>query len=225
VGLAAEIVEAEGEGSRELSAGQGGQYYRQHLTDDALMAFSFGVLEREQAIVAMESAQPWASFEMTDVRVVELSADSAVVVYRVQARRAGEDPYDAMIASTFVRRGVWKLAFHQQTPSPEGRPSRTRWSGGALPNGRPGIVGVELHALATLAAGVTGVDVGTSRGHRAYLRVSRVVIGSWAAERISTAPAWAVLSCSNRRRLGRSHACVARAKALAAERHPGRTLR
>jgi hypothetical protein len=118
MGLAAEVVQAEREGWQELSAGRGAQHYRQHLTDDALMAFSFGVLDREQAIESIEAAPPWASFEMSDVRVIEVTTDSAVVVYRVQARRAGEEPYDAMVASVFARQdGVWKLAFHQQTPT------------------------------------------------------------------------------------------------------------
>lgn len=112
------LVDVEREGWEALSSGRGGAYYREHLTDDALMAFSFGVMTRDEAIAAMESAPPWASYEMKDPRVVELTEDSGVVVYAVEARRDGQEPYSAVVSSTFVRRdGVWKLAFHQQTPA------------------------------------------------------------------------------------------------------------
>jgi hypothetical protein len=39
------------------------------------------------------------------------------VVYRVNAQRAGEEPYAAIVSSTFLRGdGRWLLAFHQQSP-------------------------------------------------------------------------------------------------------------
>ena len=82
------------------------------------MAFSFGVMTRDEAIAAMESAPPWASFELKDPRVIELTEDSGVVVYAVAARRDGQEPYSAVVSSTFVRQdGMSKLAFHQQTPA------------------------------------------------------------------------------------------------------------
>ena len=112
------LIDVEREGWEALSSGRGGAYYREHLADNALMAFPFGVMTRDEAIAAMESAPPWASFELKDPRVVELTEDSGVVVYAVEARREGQEPYSAVVSSTFVRRdGVWKLAFHQQTPA------------------------------------------------------------------------------------------------------------
>lgn len=113
-----ELVEAEREGWTALSRGRGGSYYREHLTDNALMAFAFGVLSRDETIEAMESAAPWSRFEMSDPRVVALTQDSGVVVYSVVAQREGQEPYSAVVSSTFVREdGTWKLAFHQQTPT------------------------------------------------------------------------------------------------------------
>lgn len=112
-----DLVALEREGWQALAEGRGGAYYRDNLADDALMAFSFGVLGRGAAIEAMEQAPPWATFELVDPRVVELTDGSGVVVYRANAQRAGEEPYSAVISSTFVRRdGRWLLAFHQQTP-------------------------------------------------------------------------------------------------------------
>ena len=112
------LIDVERAGWEALSSGRGGAYYREHLTEDALMAFSFGVMTRDEAIAGMESAPPWASYEIKDPRVVELTEDSGVVVYAVEARRDGQEPYSAVVSSTFVRQdGAWKLAFHQQTPA------------------------------------------------------------------------------------------------------------
>jgi hypothetical protein len=112
------LIAAEREGWTALTTADGAAHYREHLAAGALMAFPFGVIDRAQAIEAMEAAPPWAEFEMRDPRVVALTDASGVVVYSVVARRAGEEPYRAIVSSTFVREdGAWKLAFHQQTPT------------------------------------------------------------------------------------------------------------
>jgi hypothetical protein len=83
------LIEAERAGWNALTTAEGAAYYRER-----------------------------AQFEMRDPRVVTLTDASGVVVYSVVARRAGEEPYSAIVSSTFVRRGAaWKLAFHQQTPA------------------------------------------------------------------------------------------------------------
>jgi len=111
------LVNLEREGWEALSSGRGGAYYGEHLTDNAVMAFSVGVMTRQEVIAAMESAPPWSSYELIDPHVVALTDDVGVVVYRVSAQRAGDEPYSAVISSTFVRHAAgWKLAFHQQTP-------------------------------------------------------------------------------------------------------------
>jgi Domain of unknown function (DUF4440) len=116
--LAERLIALEHEGWEALSSGAGGAYYRERLTDDALMAFPFGVLTREATIEAMDAAPPWKRFEIRDPRVVVLGPDSGVVVYAVTAQRAGAEPYAAVVSSTFVRSGDgWKLAFHQQSPA------------------------------------------------------------------------------------------------------------
>lgn len=52
-----------------------------------------------------------------DPQVVELGDDCGVVVYRAVARRPGDEPYAAVVSSTFVREhDGWKLAFQQQSP-------------------------------------------------------------------------------------------------------------
>jgi hypothetical protein len=58
-----ELIALERRGWEALSSDGGGAYYREHLADDAVMAFGFGVLSREQALAAMASAPPGATFE------------------------------------------------------------------------------------------------------------------------------------------------------------------
>jgi hypothetical protein len=111
------LLRLEREGWDALSSGRAGEYYREHLAENALLAFPFGVMTREEAIDAMESASPWSMFEIHDARVVALTPDSGVLAYRAVAQRSGEAPYFAIVSSTFVRvGGAWKLAFHQQSP-------------------------------------------------------------------------------------------------------------
>jgi hypothetical protein len=115
--LAERLIALEHEGWDALVAGAGGRYYREHLTDDALMAFPFAVLTRAATIEAMESAPAWERYAIRDPQVVALSDDGGIVVYEVVAQRPGEEPYAAVVSTTFVRDGdVWKVAFHQQSP-------------------------------------------------------------------------------------------------------------
>ena len=112
------LVDLERQGWEALSSARGAAHYREQLTSDALMAFPVGVLSREDTVQAIESAQPWTSFEIRDPRVVGLTPDSGIVVYSVTAQRAGHEPYTALVSSAYVQRdGVWRLAFHQQTPA------------------------------------------------------------------------------------------------------------
>jgi hypothetical protein len=113
-----QLIDAERAGWEALASGRAGEHYRMHLAPNAVMAFPFGVMSRQEAIEAMETAPPWSSYDLIDPQVVELSADSGIVVYRVSAQRAGEEPYAAIVSSTFVRGdGRWLLTFHQQSPA------------------------------------------------------------------------------------------------------------
>ena len=114
--LAEELIRVERRGWEALCSDKASSYYREHLTDDALMAFPFGVMEREEALSAMAATQPWSRFEIENPRVVPLGPECGVVVYSVTAQREGHEPFSAIMSSTFVRRGDdWKLAFHQQS--------------------------------------------------------------------------------------------------------------
>ena len=92
-------------------------FYERVLADEILMLLPGGMVinDREAVIDAMRG-DPWTSFELSDERVLDLGASSAVVAYRGTARR-GDDEYTALFNSTYVRDGdAWRLALHQQTP-------------------------------------------------------------------------------------------------------------
>lgn len=102
----------------------GEDFYRENLTDDALMAFPgpSGLMERDAAIEAIAQAPRWDDVGFKGVRLLRLNVTAATLVYEAHALRRGEDePYSAIVSSVYVERGgIWKLNFHQQTPTVAG---------------------------------------------------------------------------------------------------------
>jgi hypothetical protein len=97
--------------------------YRDSLIEEALLVFAeTGVITRDAAIEAIlqENAQGrrWAEVHFDEVRSLQLSADAAVLTYRVAARWEHEETQSSALASSvYVKRNnAWKLALHQQTP-------------------------------------------------------------------------------------------------------------
>jgi hypothetical protein len=111
------LIALEEEGWRALSSDRGAAYYRDQLTEDALMLLpGAGLLSRDAVIEAIEGAPPWAWFRIEEPRVMRLTEDSAIVTYRASAQRAGQPEYGALISTAYVRRdGAWMVTFHQQT--------------------------------------------------------------------------------------------------------------
>jgi len=92
-----ELIELERAAWQALSTeGAAAPYYEKTLAGTVLMLLPGGLV--------------------VDERVLDLTPDSAVVAYRVEATREDMD-YEALLNSTYVREdGEWKLALHQQTP-------------------------------------------------------------------------------------------------------------
>lgn len=115
-----ELLELEEESWKALASPEEGtaqRFYTALLDDDAVMAFPGGMLVSGKAnILGSFSAQPWKSFQFKEQRVLRLSEDVGIVVYKVTAHREGNDPYTALISSAYARHdGQWKLVLHQQT--------------------------------------------------------------------------------------------------------------
>jgi uncharacterized protein (TIGR02246 family) len=114
-----ELEELERRGWVALSGADGAAFYADLMAGDGVMVFPGMVLDKAEALRAIEGAPPWATFELRDVRVVEATSDAAVVTYRATAQRAGEKAYEALMSSVYARRdGRWQLLLHQQTPDP-----------------------------------------------------------------------------------------------------------
>ena len=97
--------------------GEAAPFYRRMLAGRVLILLPGGmVIDDRDAVIESMGGDPWASFEMSDERVMELGPDAAIVAYRAIARRGDQD-YSALFASTYVHEnGEWRLAVHQQTP-------------------------------------------------------------------------------------------------------------
>ena len=108
--------EAEELERRFWSAAGDPAFYREHFADEGRCVFFFGVLDKDATVASMEQAEPWSAVDLDDLVVTTLGDGVVALTYAARARR-GNEAYEAMVTSTYVRRGDrWQLALHQQTP-------------------------------------------------------------------------------------------------------------
>jgi uncharacterized protein (TIGR02246 family) len=118
--VTAEVEELERRGWDALSGADGAAFYRDVMAEDGLMLFPGAVLDKAESVRAIEGATPWSRYELTDVRVIEATPDSAIVAYRAEAQRPGRPPYEAVMTTVYARRdGRWQMILHQQSPTPK----------------------------------------------------------------------------------------------------------
>jgi len=109
----------EEQGWRAIAAGKPREFYKQVLTDDAVMVLPGMVLDRNQVLDSWRDAPPWTSHQLDDRRLLRPAPNVAVAVYRATAERHGGYRYEALMSSVYVNEsGAWRLACHQQTPLP-----------------------------------------------------------------------------------------------------------
>ncbi|MFY1686699.1 nuclear transport factor 2 family protein [Plantactinospora sp. WMMB782] len=115
-----ELTALEKDGWRALASDppSATRFYDEVLDDQVRMLLPGGmILDERRAIVESMGGTPWASYRIDQERVLRPVPDTAVVTYRVVASRPDSPAYEALICSTYVRRGSgWKMVFHQQTP-------------------------------------------------------------------------------------------------------------
>ncbi|TSD99641.1 nuclear transport factor 2 family protein [Skermania sp. ID1734] len=117
----AELLAVERRGWGSLCNGTGDGFYGEVMTDDAVMVLANGeLMDRDTVVAALKQAPPWRTYEISDVRLIDLGADSAALVYVGRAYREGSDPaFVGLMSSAYVRRdGTWRLAVYQQTQQP-----------------------------------------------------------------------------------------------------------
>lgn len=111
------LVDLEHKGWQALSGDNGAEFFDAFMADEAMMVLPMGVLDRDACIEAIAAAPPWSTYELSDIQVVVLTEESAMVVYEATAQRDGQPPYRAIMSTVYVLSDdEWLIAFHQQTP-------------------------------------------------------------------------------------------------------------
>ncbi len=89
------------------------------MSDDGLMVFPGLLLDKAATVRVIAAERPWSTFTLREVRALELAPDAALVTYRSESQREGQDPYHALMTTVYARRdGRWRLVLHQQSPEP-----------------------------------------------------------------------------------------------------------
>lgn len=111
------LVALEHRGWDALCAATGGTFYGRLMTADGLMVLVNGaVLDRDQVVTSLDSAPAWDGYELSDLRRVDLGAGAAALTYRATAHRSAQEPFLALMSSTYrLLDGVPRLALYQQT--------------------------------------------------------------------------------------------------------------
>ncbi len=113
-----ELLELEHDGWKSLCGGTATQFYGDVMAADAVMVLANGaVMDRAGVTTALAQAPPWARYEISDVRLIEIGPDSAALVYTGKGWREGADePFVGAMSSVYHRSHTgWVLALYQQT--------------------------------------------------------------------------------------------------------------
>ncbi|HEY1238674.1 MAG TPA: nuclear transport factor 2 family protein [Solirubrobacterales bacterium] len=95
----------------------GGDEYREHLADDAVVIIPAQALDKQETVAAMERSPGWDEVEISDPEVREVGDGGAVLTYRFRGQRGEDQAYGALMSSAYSKDdGGWKLVLHQQTP-------------------------------------------------------------------------------------------------------------
>jgi hypothetical protein len=96
--------------------------YHEVIDDDCLMVVPAEpfVLSRRQAIEVVSNTPRWATAELSQQQVMRPQEGIIVVAYKVLARKAGGENYEAYCTSTYRRLAheKWRVIQHQQTLRP-----------------------------------------------------------------------------------------------------------
>ncbi len=120
-GLTDELLALERAGWNSLCDSTGAEFYGDMMSDDAVMVLANGmVMDRDAVVGALSQSPPWRTYEIEDVRVIAVDADTAILVYTGIGYRDGDDPaFTGAMSSVYHRvDGGWKLALYQQTQRP-----------------------------------------------------------------------------------------------------------
>lgn len=99
---------------------EGADYYEQHITENATFVFPGMRLGKGDGVAAADAAPRWDSLDLEAVKLVDITADVAVLTYHATGQRDGEEPYTGHVTTIYrFVDGAPKMVFHQQTPDTE----------------------------------------------------------------------------------------------------------
>jgi hypothetical protein len=84
------LLDLEERGWQALSSVESVEFCDEWLADDAVIVVPGKVIYRATFIEAVAHEQPWARHRIEEARVIQLSDDSAALIYRVWALRNGQ---------------------------------------------------------------------------------------------------------------------------------------
>jgi hypothetical protein len=114
-----QLLELEERGWLALSSPDPVRICQEWLAEDAVLIVPGMIIDRATFLKALSTEQPWADHHIEEPKTVQLTNESAALVYRVTARRVGQPEFVAVITSVYVKRDDrWQLVLHQQTPTP-----------------------------------------------------------------------------------------------------------
>lgn len=107
----------ERDGWDALCRSEGADFYGERMADDGVMILVNGaVLDRDAVRAALDAAPAWDGYEITDERLIPAGPSAATLVYRATAHRGDEDPFAAVMSSTYALvAGSTRLTVYQQT--------------------------------------------------------------------------------------------------------------
>lgn len=98
---------------------EGPDHYRAHADDSCLVVFPgmASLLSNAELAETVTGGPRWQDLEIDPKGMIRPAPGVVVIAYEASARRGDEPRYRAAVSSGYVDRGgLWKLAWHQQTP-------------------------------------------------------------------------------------------------------------
>jgi len=96
----------------------GPEHCGERMLPDALMVLANGIaMDRDMVVSALSESPPWRTYDIGDVRLIEVDNGNAVLVYTATAYREADEPafVGAMSSAYHRTEAGWKLASYQQT--------------------------------------------------------------------------------------------------------------
>ena len=111
------LLDLERAGWDSLCNRTGAAFYGELMAEDGLMVLVNGfVMDRDAVVLSLNEAPGWDTYKITDARLVAAGDGAAAIVYKAEATRGDEEPFEAVMSSTYTLvDGQPRLVLYQQT--------------------------------------------------------------------------------------------------------------